>query len=395
MNPAGTRSRTARCRHDELDLNVLGGWQIPLRDVAVTVHAVPPPSRASCHTGPRGATTPCTARRGRRDRPRSCTRTLRPGRASSRSLRQFPAGTFDTAQPILQERWSPAAPSRSPPARDRRGRWSASARSGWWSRASAPRPRRAYLGLPPGWRRRPGRRPRPGLARAAPIAVQFSPSARFPAGPARHARRRARRRAGRDRHAHRPRGPRLPAHRADGATGRGRPDRDWRLVPYRTSRDGDLVAVRAPAALRAVRRTARRGCSRTLRATFASSMARVQAPLYEDVTDARLVPRQPTVRPRTVGLRRRSRWIRGRGRDHGCCWRSGPRGRWSGCRCVLSGRRRARPRAAPARTADGTAVLTQTVGSATTSRPPRPTSSASRRAKTCSAGTCRTRSPSG
>lgn len=90
--------------HDELNLNVLGGWQIPVDDVTVTVVGPAGVEDASCRAGARRATTPCTSAMVEGGSAVYTQELTDPGQHLT-VLATFPAGTYGGVQPILQDRW--------------------------------------------------------------------------------------------------------------------------------------------------------------------------------------------------------------------------------------------------------------------------------------------------
>lgn len=90
--------------HDELNLNVLGGWQIPVDDVTVTIVGPAGVEDASCRAGERRATTPCTSAVVEGGSAVYTEEHTDPGHHLT-VLATFPAGTYGGVQPILQDRW--------------------------------------------------------------------------------------------------------------------------------------------------------------------------------------------------------------------------------------------------------------------------------------------------
>lgn len=88
---------------DELYPNVVGGgWQVPLRDVAVTVTGPATVTDARCYSG---ADETCATTDVRGAGARFTEPTLAPGEPLTVAV-AFPAGTFGGVAPIVQDRWS-------------------------------------------------------------------------------------------------------------------------------------------------------------------------------------------------------------------------------------------------------------------------------------------------
>ncbi|MDO8107077.1 DUF2207 domain-containing protein [Isoptericola sp. b441] len=359
VNPAGYAFPTGVLPHDELFLNVIGAsWDVPLQDVAVSVSGPADVADAACYAAPQGSKDACDA----------ATVDGRTATYEQASLARgepltivaaWPAGTFDTA-PILQERWSPArAFTLTPVTGTAAGVVGIGGLALVIARVRRRGRDRAYLGLTPGLAPAPGQEAAIGARRKAPISVQFTPPPQVHPG-----------QLGTliDEHADvrdvtatiidlAVRGY-LRIEQVGPPDARDR-DRDWRLV--RTDKpDGDLVDYehRLLAALFAGRADV---LLSELRTTFASSLARVQSLLYEDVTTRGWF----SGNPRHVRARWVSAGIALTVVAVGITALLAARTHWGlvGLPLVLVGVVVAVVSgAAPARTAQGTAVLAQTEG---------------------------------
>ncbi|HEY3548679.1 MAG TPA: DUF2207 domain-containing protein [Propionicimonas sp.] len=90
---------------DELNLNVLGGWTMPVHDVRVVLTAPATPDPVSCTTGPRGATTPCRGWSASETTATFMQDEVAPGDGFT-VVAVYPTGTFRGAEPLLQDRWA-------------------------------------------------------------------------------------------------------------------------------------------------------------------------------------------------------------------------------------------------------------------------------------------------
>ncbi len=359
VNPAGYPFPAGTLDHDELYLNATGDrWSMPLENVTVTLVGPADVTDAACFAGPAKSTTPCDRVDASGSSATYHQERLEPGQQLS-VVAAWPAGTFDTA-PILQEIWKPEKAFAVNPATGtvaglvalggvalvvvrvrRRGR------------------DREYLGLTPGLAPAPGQEAGVGPRRRTPISVQFTPPPGVHPG-----------QLGTlvDEHADvrdvtatiidlAVRGY-LLIEQVGGPDVRER-DREWRLV--RTDKpDTDLLDFehRLLSALFADRSDVTLS---DLRTTFASSLARVQSMLYEDVTERGWFSGNP-------------RWVRARWVAAGIALAVVGVGitgalaattHWGlvGVPLVLVGLLVAAvSRAAPSRTPAGTAVLAQTEG---------------------------------
>ncbi|MCV2393728.1 DUF2207 domain-containing protein [Actinotalea sp. M2MS4P-6] len=299
VNPAGYPFPSGELDQDELYLNVIGQyWTVPLENVTVTLDAPGEITDVACYAGPTGSATPCDDATSKGSQAAWRQSLVSPGEQLS-VVAAMPAGTVHT-EPILQERW---APERA---------FALSAGSGLGAALVALvggglaiwRVRRrgrdqAYLGLTPGLEPAPGQEHATGPRRSTPISVQFTPPPGLHPGQLGT----------------------LVDEQADvrdvtasiidlavrgylvieriGDPQPGSRKADWRLT--RTDKpDSDLVGYehRLLSALVGTRSSVELS---ELRTTFLSSLQRVQALLYEDVTDRGWF----SANPRTV----RMRWI--------------------------------------------------------------------------------------
>lgn len=274
VNSAGYPFPAGTLENDELYVDVISGWDIPVEDVMIAVVA---PARATAVACEHDA---CTATEGG-------VATFRADRVEPRDrltiAAAYPPGTFGGTEPVLQERWAFSRAFALTPAT---GAAAAGVAVGG-GLLLARRFRRAgrdeqYADLTPGLTPAPGQEASVTARRAAPIAVRFEPPAGFRPGQIgtlvdEHA----------DPHD-------VTATLIDLAVRgyltivelpppgmRGAPD--WRLD--RTTRpDGDLLPFERMllAQLFAGRPSVTLS---ELRTTFAQAMSMIQAALYEDVTE--------------------------------------------------------------------------------------------------------------
>lgn len=359
VNPAGYPFPSGTLDHDELYLNVIGsGWTVPIRDATVTVTGPVDPTDATCYAGPAGSTDTCDEASVSGTTVTYAQKDLSPGIQLS-VVAAWPAGTFHT-EPIIQERWAPErAFALNPGTGTAAGVVGLAGAALVIARVRRRGRDREYLGLTPGLEPAPGQAAATGPRRRTPISVQFTPPPDVHPG-----------QLGTlvDEHADvrdvtatiidlAVRGY-LLIEQIGGPDVRER-DRDWRLV--RTDKpDTDLLDYehRLLSALFADRTDVTLS---DLRTTFASSLARVQSLLYEDVTARGWFSGNP-------------RWVRARWVAAGLALAVVGVGitvvlaattHWGlvGVPLVLVGLLAAAvSRAAPSRTPSGTAVLAQTEG---------------------------------
>ncbi|WP_235523398.1 DUF2207 domain-containing protein [Cellulomonas sp. Root485] len=107
LNPAN-----AQHSGDELYWNVIGaGWEIPLGDITVAVTGPAAVEGAVCFAGPYGSTTPCTSATFT-GASSSFTQDLVPVGSQLSTVTGWPAGTFPGVEPILVDKPDPLAPVR-------------------------------------------------------------------------------------------------------------------------------------------------------------------------------------------------------------------------------------------------------------------------------------------
>ena len=170
VNPAG-----AQHSGDELYWNVIGsGWTIPLSGLSLEVTGPAAPEGAVCFAGPYGVTTPCTSARVVGGEARFSQDLLSWGDQWT-AVTGWPGGTFDS-EPILVPKFEAAAPL--DPAGVGGGVAGALLLGGIG--LAAVRVRRVgrdqeYLGLTPGLRPAGGQQPLVGPRRKSALSVQFAP----------------------------------------------------------------------------------------------------------------------------------------------------------------------------------------------------------------------------
>lgn len=286
INSASFFQPTTGLVNDELYLNVLTDWDIPVRGVEVTVDAPGELIAAECFAG-RGSQAPCTSAEAVDGAPGSVVFTqeeVQPG-AQLTVVAQYPEGTFGGAEPILQDRWAFDRAFALTPVTGLVTLVVGVLGIGGVVRSARRKGRdEQYLGLTPGLVPTAGQEPQVGTRRRAPVAVRFTPPEGFRSGQLGT----------------------LIDERADshdvtatliGLAVRGflrieqvAGDRsgkgtdDWRLVRLPDPPDDPLLPYESellellfdgePTVLLS-----------ELRTTFASSMARVQDLLYQDVTE--------------------------------------------------------------------------------------------------------------
>ncbi len=345
---------------DELNLNVLGGWEVPVEDVRVTVTGPDEVLTARCFAGRTGATTSCTDAAADGSTAVFRQDATPPGEQLT-VVAAFPEGTFGGVEPILQERWAFGRAFAVTPATGAATLAVLLGGAALVGRRARLRGRdEQFLGLTPGLLPAPGQEAAVGARGRAPVSVRFTPPEGFRPGQLgtlvdEHA----------DPHD-------VTATIVDLAV-RGylriedvsepdaaAKDRDWRLVrldhhahdallPYERRLldavfdDGDAVHLS------------------DLRTTFASAMSAVQAALYDDVTERGWFRGNPSAV--------RTRWaLAGIGVVVLGVLATVALAIWTsaalvGVAVVLVGILvTALTRAAPARTADGSAVLAQAEG---------------------------------
>lgn len=172
VNPAN-----ARHSGDELYWDVIGaGWEVPLSDLSVTVTGPAPVEGVACFVGPEGATTPCGSATSSG---RSATFTQDTVVVGDRltTVTGWPGGTFPGVRPLLQERPDPVLPLRPVTPGGAAAVVLALVGGGLViGRVRRTGRDRAYLGLTPGLRPADGQGTATGPRdHRAPVAVQFQP----------------------------------------------------------------------------------------------------------------------------------------------------------------------------------------------------------------------------
>lgn len=107
LNPAN-----AQHSGDELYWDVIGGgWEVPLSDLRVTVTGPADVQDVACFAGPQGATTPCGAAEADGSSATFAQDVLPVGDRLT-TVTGWPGGTFTGAEPLLREKLDPFAPVR-------------------------------------------------------------------------------------------------------------------------------------------------------------------------------------------------------------------------------------------------------------------------------------------
>ena len=359
INPAN-----AQHSGDELYWNVIGpGWEIPLSDLSVTVTGPAAVEGVACFVGPEGSTTPCGSATSAGDSA-TFTQDVVPVGDQLTTVTGWPGGTFPGVRPILRDKPDPLLPLRPVSVG---GAIAAviALLGGGLAVAKVRRTGRdrAYLGLTPGLRPVAGMEvPTGHRDRRAPVSVQFQP----------------------------PEGTRpgeigtLVDEKADpvdvtatiidlAVRGRlrieevprstpGKKPKDWTLVRLRSGAEG-LLPFEA-ALLDDLFRKGDEVRLSDLRTTFAASLAKVQNMMYEHVTSVGWFRANPkSVRTAWIVVGILLAVVGGLGLMVGMAVGSVPGLALVGVALLLvgvlvlllSG-------AAPARTADGTAVLAEALG---------------------------------
>lgn len=162
---------------DEFFWNVIGrDWEIPLRDLSVTVTGPAAVVDTICFAGPVGGTASCTSNSAQGSTAQFTQNALRTGEPFTIAV-AFPAGSFVGAEPIIIEAPTPRVPFRVTP-------WTGGLAGGLLAAGAVVVVRRSnqrgrdehYLGLTPGLAPAAGETAATGHVRGRrPIAVQFTP----------------------------------------------------------------------------------------------------------------------------------------------------------------------------------------------------------------------------
>lgn len=310
VNPADFPFPDGELDHDELYLDVVGGWDVPIDRATMSVTGPADVLKVTCFAGPRGSTDSCDMAEAAGPEARYAASALDPG-SSGRSqgdlwsvVAAWPAGTFDT-EPLLQERWSLGRAFAVTPWTGGGAVLLAAVGAGLVvTRVRRTGRDREYLGLTPGLTPVGGAADHPtGPRRTAPIAVQFTP----PTGvhPGQLGTLVDERADVRDVTATiidlAVRGYLVIQRVADpsdatGTAGAG----DWRLV--RTDKDDAGLLGYEERLLTAIFEGRDDVLLSDLRTTFSTTLSRVQEQLYEDVTERGWFTGNPeSVRGRWVG----------------------------------------------------------------------------------------------
>ncbi len=184
VNSASFFQPTTGLTNDELYLNVLSDWEIPVRAVEVRVDAPGEVLAAECFAG-RGSQAPCTSAEAVEDAPGSVVFTQEevPPGAQLTVVAQYPEGTFGGVEPILQDRWAFSRAFALTPATGVVTLVLAVLGIGGVVRAARRRGRdEQYLGLTPGLAPAAGQEAQVGARRRGPVAVRFTPPEGFRSG---------------------------------------------------------------------------------------------------------------------------------------------------------------------------------------------------------------------
>jgi len=162
---------------DELYWNVIGaGWEIPLSRLSVDVTGPAPVEGAVCFVGPEGSTTPCGSATTAGDTATFTQDVVTVGDQLT-TVTGWPAGTFPGVQPILREKPDPLLPLRPTNPGGAVAALIALVGGGLAvARVRRTGRDRAYLGLTPGLRPADGQETATGARdRRTPVSVQFTP----------------------------------------------------------------------------------------------------------------------------------------------------------------------------------------------------------------------------
>lgn len=162
---------------DEVFWNVIspGGWEVPIKDVTVTVEGPEAVTGSTCYAGARDTGDPCTAHTVDGDRVVFIQDRLEPGEGLT-VVAQWPVGTFVDAEPMFADRHTAGNTLAPTPAALGIGAGSLALLAGaavlLFRRSGRDQ---AYVGLTPGLRPAPGQQTTVGPRRKEPVAVRFTP----------------------------------------------------------------------------------------------------------------------------------------------------------------------------------------------------------------------------
>lgn len=167
---------------DELYLNVLDGWQVPLRAARVSVTGPAQVTEVACWTGGSGADDPCEAASADGTTAVFTQSAVPPG-GNLTVLAAYPPRTFGGVGPILQDRWAASRAFALTP-------WTGAATlvlllggAALIARTARLRGRdQQFLGLTPGLLPSPGHDAAVGPRRRGPVTVRFTPPEGFRPG---------------------------------------------------------------------------------------------------------------------------------------------------------------------------------------------------------------------
>jgi len=164
---------------DELNLNVITSWDIPVQGVTVTVNAPTPALEVACYTV---GTRPCDSAEAGSSKA-EFTQALASPHSPLTIAVAYPAGTFGGVEPILQDRWAAGRAFSLNPATGGLAALIALGGGALVVRRARRNGRdEAFLGLTPGLAPAGEGVAPVGARLRAPVAVQFAPPAGFRAG---------------------------------------------------------------------------------------------------------------------------------------------------------------------------------------------------------------------
>ncbi len=172
LNPAN-----AQHSGDELYWNVIGaGWEVPLSDVTVRVDGPADVQGAACFVGPYGSTTPCGSATTSGTTATFTQDVVQVGDQLT-TVTGWPGGTFPGVEPILRDKPDPTVPVRPLSAGGAAAALVVLVGGGLAiGRVRRTGRDRVYLGLTPGLRPASGQEASTGHRdRRAPVSVQFEP----------------------------------------------------------------------------------------------------------------------------------------------------------------------------------------------------------------------------
>ncbi len=166
---------------DELYLDAISDWRLPVQDVTVTVTGPADPTRVACYARSMSSLS-CDGATSSGDVATFTQSRIEPLEPLTVAV-QYPRGTFVGAEPLLEEHWSLGRAFALTPA-TAGGSLAVLAAGGlvMYRRLRRDGFDEQYVGLTPGVVPAPGQAVGVGSRRRAPVAVQFTPPADFHAG---------------------------------------------------------------------------------------------------------------------------------------------------------------------------------------------------------------------